>query len=75
MIIADRGANRVQRLDLLKGMLTAVVGSGVGGFFGEGGLATKAGLSSPIGVAIAPNGDLIIADQGNNRIRRVAPAP
>jgi sugar lactone lactonase YvrE len=38
---------------------------------GDGGPATLANLSSPIGVAVDSAGDLFIADEGDNLIRRV----
>lgn len=41
------------------------------GFSGDNGLATKAQLDTPDGVCIAPDGDLVIADSHNDRIRRV----
>ncbi len=34
-------------------------------------MATAARLNDPQGVNLAPNGDLLIADTGNNRVRRV----
>jgi len=48
-----------------------IAGTGAQGFSGDGGLATRAQLDTPDGVAIAPDGDLIVADSHNNRIRRV----
>ncbi len=42
-----------------------------GGSVGDGGLATEARLSLPGGVVVAPNGDLIVVDFGNHRVRRV----
>ena len=49
----------------------AGTGHGVVGYSGDGGLATAATFNSPEGVAIDPAGNLVIADSGNNVIRRV----
>jgi len=61
--------NRVRRL----GAQTAstVAGTGARGFSGDGGPATDARLSSPAAIAFDSEGNLYIADTGNNRIRRV----
>jgi sugar lactone lactonase YvrE len=61
--------NRVRRLDV-RGAPT-VAGTGVQGFSGDGGPATGALLSSPAAIAFDSEGNLYIADTGNNRIRRV----
>jgi hypothetical protein len=44
----------------------------VRGFTGDGSPATKAKLSSPAAVAVDSAGNLLIADDVNNRIRMVA---
>ncbi len=52
-------------------VVTRWIGDGTTGFAGDGGAATKAKLDTPDGVTIAPDGDLIVADSHNDRIRRV----
>jgi sugar lactone lactonase YvrE len=48
-------------------------GSGSRSWCGDGGPATNAKLAFPRDVAVAPDGSLVIADTGNNVIRRVTP--
>ncbi len=56
------------------GIISTVAGNGIGGFSGDGGPALEASLKRPSGVAVGADGSLYIADQLNNRIRRVSPA-
>jgi len=53
------------------GTITTVAGSGVQGFFGDGGPATSAALNGNFGSALDLEGNLYIADSMNNRIREV----
>jgi RHS repeat-associated protein len=64
--------HRVRRRDP-NGTITTVAGTGSAGFSGDEGPATSAQLSRPQGIAVGPDGSLFIADQNNNRIRRVSP--
>jgi nitrogen fixation protein FixH len=63
--------------NLPSGMITTVAGiytnDGYGGYSGDGGAATNAGLSNPNGVAVDAFGNLFIADTYNSRIRKVDP--
>ncbi len=77
-LVASDGRARVRRLDPATGALTVVAGNGAwdpeyeqGEFCGDGGPAADACLSDPFAVALAPSGDVLIADRDNERIRRV----
>jgi sugar lactone lactonase YvrE len=67
---ADSNNDVIDRVDRRVGV-TTVVGNRTNGFSGDNGQATRAQLDTPDGVAIAPDGDLIVADSRNDRIRRV----
>src|SRR6266571_3805451 len=54
------------------GDIYTVAGDGNFGFSGDGGPATSAGLSGPVGVAVDAAGNLLIADTGDGRVRVVA---
>src|ERR1051326_3224915 len=70
--IADPGLNRVRKITL-DGVINTIAGTGNRGFSGDGGLATTANLAGPSDVAVDSNGNLFIADNGNNRVRKVTP--
>jgi sugar lactone lactonase YvrE len=72
LFIADYGNQRIRRVDATTGIITTVTGNGVQGFSGDGGLATDANLSNPMGVAVDGAGNLFVADTSNHRIRVVA---
>jgi hypothetical protein len=48
-----------------------IAGTGEGGFGGDGGPAVAAQMNVPYGLAIAGNGDLILADARNGKVRRI----
>ena len=67
--IADTG-NHVIREVSTAGVIQTVAGTPQkSGKFGDSGPATLAQLSAPMGVGIRPNGDVVIADTGNNLVR------
>jgi sugar lactone lactonase YvrE len=74
LYIADTENNRVRIVEHASGLIRTFAGDGIGGsgaLIGDGGLATQAHLDHPTDVAIAPNGDVYIADMGHHRVRRV----
>ncbi len=70
--IADTGNQRV-RCVKPNGTITTVAGTGVLGFYVDGGPATQAALSVPTGVVVDKKGILYIADSFNQRVRRMGP--
>lgn len=78
LFIVDRGNNRVRRVETNTRNIDTVVGNGDIGFSGDGGPAVAAALGLPLGLAVVPNSNpaqLLIADTGNNRIRRTSSPP
>jgi hypothetical protein len=71
LFFADNLDNAIRKIDAVTGIITTVVGTGIAGYAGENGLATAARLNGPEDVHVDAAGDLIIADAGNNIIRKV----
>ena len=71
MYIAERDNHVVRRVDRATGLLSTVAGSGVAGFSGDGGPASKAQLRQPHSIALGADNRLLICDVGNHRIRAV----
>ena len=74
LYIADTGNQRI-RLIGQDGIIRTIAGTGAAGFDGDGGAALTAVLNAPTGLAVDAAGNIWIADTGNNRIRKLAPAP
>jgi uncharacterized protein (TIGR03437 family) len=68
--IADTVNNRIRKV--ANGVISTVAGNGTLGYSGDDGPATSAQLSWPEGVAVDSAGNLYVADQNNNRIRKVS---
>lgn len=70
--IADSNNNRIRKVTVDTGVITTVAGNGASGYDGEAGAATAASLDTPNGVAVDGEGNVLIADTSNDRIRRVS---
>ncbi len=71
LYIVDTGNNRVRLVSAKTKKIKTIVGTGVAGFGGDGGPATKAKISDSSGGYIDASGNLLIADSGNQRVRIV----
>jgi hypothetical protein len=72
-LIADTENNVIRKVDAL-GTMTTVAGDGSGGYSGDGGAAAAAQLCNPEDVELTDDGGFLIADTGNNVIRKVSAA-
>lgn len=72
IIIADGWNNRVRKVDP-SGLIYTIAGTGTAGYSGDGGAAISAQLNNPYGVCAAPNGNVVISDYTNNRLRWLYP--
>ena len=69
-LIADTGNHRI-RLVGSGGRISTIAGNGTAGSSGDGVPATSASLNAPADVAVAPNGEIVIADNFSHLIRVV----
>jgi NHL repeat len=67
ILIGERGGNRVRSISPT-GTIATIAGTGAGGFNGDG-PAIAAQLNDPVGLAQLPNGDVLVADASNHRVR------
>ena len=70
--MADSGADRVMRLTP-EGTLEPVAGNGQSGFASEGASPIASSLDDPAGLALAPDGSLLISENGSGRVLVVRP--
>ncbi len=73
VLIVDTENHAIRRIDARSGLVTTVAGSGKRGGGGDEGAASSAQLDRPHGVAVGPDGAILIGDTHNHRVRKVAP--
>ncbi len=71
--VAETGHNRVRKISPA-GAITTIAGNGTCCYTGDGGLGTAAQLNQPWGLAVDAEGNVYVADSGNNAIRVLTPA-
>jgi sugar lactone lactonase YvrE len=73
ILVAEMGERRIRRIDP-DGTISTIAGDSGTGYDGDDKPATQASLTKPTGLAVTAAGDVLIADQGAQRLRRVDPA-
>ena len=69
--LATREGNQVFKIDPKAGIIHHIAGTGKSGFTGHGGPAKDALLSGPKGIAVAPDGNVWLADCESHSIRMI----
>ena len=70
LYFSDRQNHRIRRLSAT-GVIATVAGDGNDLFGGDDGPAAAAYLNTPTAVAVDPEGNLLVVDAANDRIRRI----
>ncbi len=71
LYIADTYNQRIRVVSAATSIITTIAGTGVGGYSGDGGPATNAELYNPGGLAVDSAGNVYIAEQVNNVVRKI----
>jgi NHL repeat len=66
----EMAGNRVRKVGS-NGLVTTLAGTGRQGSGGDDGPATRAELNGPHSLAVTGNGDILVADTWNNRVRKI----
>jgi sugar lactone lactonase YvrE len=71
--VADYSANYIRKIDPAGNVTTLAGGCEFGGAYadGTGGPTGTARFGNPAGLAVDPGGNVYVADEGNNRIRKI----
>lgn len=70
LVVADTGSHTIKRVELQTGRVTVIAGTeNVSGF--ADGISDAARFNGPVGVAVAQDGTIFVADTYNDRIRAI----
>jgi sugar lactone lactonase YvrE len=73
LYVSDRANFRIRRIDLTTNQVTTIAGSGVQGVL-DSNTGANARFDTPAAIAVDSNGNICVADQGPQSIRRITPA-
>ena len=71
LFLSDTLNNRIRKVEVTTDIITTLAGTGERGFVGNGGPAAEAAVRSPLGLLVDSDGNLVLSDAGNHRIRKV----
>jgi sugar lactone lactonase YvrE len=71
LYIADTENFLIRKVNASSGKITTVAGNSSGGFGGDNGPATQAGIYGPYGLALDASGNLYVAEFLDNRVRLI----
>jgi sugar lactone lactonase YvrE len=74
LFIVDSFNSRIRRVNS-EGIITTIAGNGMFAGFGDTGVATRAAMRFPSGIAVGPAGLVFVSDTDNSRIRVLVPEP
>lgn len=72
ILIADSGNHVIRRIRTATNIIETISGKGISGFSGDNKWAIDGEHTFPYGVGCFVNGDILVADSGNFRIRKVS---
>jgi len=72
LYLSDTDHHRIRKVTP-GGAISTLAGTGVAGYSGDGGLAAKAQLNLPYGLAVDGSGKVYVGDVGNDCVRRISP--
>jgi uncharacterized protein (TIGR03437 family) len=75
LYISEFSGHRVRRIAASTGTITTYAGTGVAGYRGDGGFAISALLAAPGALLLNSEGQLLVSDRDNGRIRLVLNGP
>jgi len=69
IFVADRDSHCIRKFTV-GGTISTVAGTGTAGYSGDGGAATAAKLNQPLSICADLSGNIFVAEEGNQRIRK-----
>jgi len=73
LYITEYAGNRIRKV-APNGIITTFAGTGNSGFSGDGAQAASAEIRNPFDILIDASGNILFADWGNARVRKITPA-